>query len=88
LKTAEVGRMFFTTITGFVGLATKNMHSKNDNVIPGDEIIILLGAMVPFVVRREQDCYRFIGEVHMYGIMDGEAVGELGEGRVEDITFR
>jgi hypothetical protein len=79
--------MFFTTITDFVGLAPKNMHSENDNVIPSDKIIIFLGAMVPFVVRRKQDCYRFIGEVYAYGIMDGKAAGELGEGRVEDITF-
>jgi hypothetical protein len=41
----------------------------------GDELWILRGARMPFVLRRRDDRqYQLIGEAYVHGIMHGEAV--------------
>jgi Heterokaryon incompatibility protein (HET) len=44
----------------------------------GDEVWILLGATVPFILRRVGPCYLFVGECYIHGIMYGEAVSSAG----------
>lgn len=76
-----VGRCLFTTSSGHVGLGSSE-------ILPGDYIVILFGADIPFVVRdidggsgkwREgaNDHCQVIGEVYMHGIMQGEAMQRL-----------
>jgi hypothetical protein len=49
----------------------------------GDQICIMLGGEVPFVLRMDDNGhYRFIGECYVHGIMDGVAMNEVEEGRV------
>lgn len=74
------GRLLFISTSGFMGLVPPK-------AIPGDEIALIFGANVPFVVRKQSDHYQFIGECYVYGIMDGEALEGLDESTVEDLVF-
>jgi len=61
-------------------------------VRPGDEIWVLYGATVPFVLRPRAHnaghtrCYEFMGEAYVHGIMDGEAVVD-DDGTPDEITL-
>jgi hypothetical protein len=57
----------FISPKGFIGLA----HSRSWHT---DKICILLGASVPFILRREEDHYLLIGEAYVNGLMNGEAI--------------
>ncbi|KAI9645303.1 hypothetical protein NHQ30_006038 [Ciborinia camelliae] len=62
----QQNRRPFISEEGYVGLIPG--HSR-----PGDTIIIILGAVQPFVVRRVgNDRWELIGEAYVHGIMDGE----------------
>ncbi|KAF2267480.1 hypothetical protein CC78DRAFT_416448, partial [Lojkania enalia] len=44
----------------------------------GDELFVLKGANVPFVLRRGvEGRYKLVGECYVHGIMRGEKEGEL-----------
>ncbi|KAK0648064.1 heterokaryon incompatibility protein-domain-containing protein [Cercophora newfieldiana] len=51
-----------------------------DYTKPGDEIWILAGSPVPVVLRKTSntekglDCYEYVGQAYVYGIMHGEAM--------------
>jgi hypothetical protein len=67
-----MGDMFkrrpFMSEQGYVGLAPS--HAE-----PGDVIIIIYGAIVPFIVRRLSNGQsQFVGEAYVHGIMDGEYI--------------
>jgi hypothetical protein len=69
------GRCFFTTYSGKMGLC-------HPNTLPRDEVWVMRGIQVPFVVRplesADAGCrgkYSFLGDCFLNGIMDGE----LGE---------
>lgn len=56
----------FISRDGYVGMCP--MESE-----PGDVVCILLGAQVPYVLRKRDDGdWQLVGEAHVYGIMDGE----------------
>ncbi|KAI1390137.1 heterokaryon incompatibility protein-domain-containing protein [Hypoxylon trugodes] len=86
LLQACVGRKFFVTTRGFMGIGPASME-------PGDLVVVLLGAVVPFVARKtanEQDrTYILIGECYVHGIMDGELVRmKQGAGKeAEEFVF-
>ena len=74
------GRAFFVTGNKYMGLAPSISR-------PGDEICIIFGCPVPFIIRplevrkpwmdtgeMEQKHYVLIGECYAYGLMDGEAL--------------
>lgn len=54
----------------------------------GDEIVIVQGCEIPFVMRRDADgeYFRIVGCVYVHGAMDGEAVGDGSSMR--DIKIR
>lgn len=74
----------FVTETGYVGVGPENVQV-------GDEVWVLLGAKVPFVLRELQDSqaedrdqdsqkrHTLVGDAFVYGVMDGEAVASGGE---------
>ncbi|KAI1772249.1 HET-domain-containing protein [Hypoxylon cercidicola] len=78
-------RLFFTN-TGYIGLGPST-------VIEGDEVWIMSGGRVPFVLRpwgdadvqneRDKRDYHFVGDVYTPGLMHGEGV----EGRTEEQRF-
>ncbi|KAK1752662.1 heterokaryon incompatibility protein-domain-containing protein [Echria macrotheca] len=49
----------------------------------GDQVVVLLGAKVPFVLRKYEDCDGFylIGECYVHGVMDGELLEDLDEAK-------
>lgn len=73
-------RRFAGTNMGLVGYVP--MRAKK-----GDLVVILYGADVPFVVRREAGGrYSLVGECYMHGIMYGEAM-RIMEIKEEDVEF-
>jgi hypothetical protein len=72
---------FFVTRKGYIGIGPPNTR-------PGDQVWILCGGQVPFVLRQvEQENptsnatseRTLVGDAYVHGIMDGEAVGENAE---------
>jgi len=70
----------FVSTTGFMGLVHPDAQ-------PGDEIVILFGVEMPFVVRpnAEPGHYQLIGECFVLGLMEGEAMEGLEDSQVEDV---
>ncbi|RBA09731.1 hypothetical protein FPRO05_05667 [Fusarium proliferatum] len=77
-------RRLFLTNGGYFGLA----HPSSQ---PGDELVLLSGGRVPFVVRRgnaeRSECYSIVGEAYVHGIMDGELLCTT-DGKWEDLQFK
>ena len=67
-------RSFFITKEGLFGVGPTNLQ-------PEDEIWVLYGGRVPFVLRKttnnalqNQNSYKFIGDCYYHGVMDGQAL--------------
>ncbi|KAF5665956.1 Het6 heterokaryon incompatibility [Fusarium denticulatum] len=77
-------RRLFLTEGGYLGLAHPSAQ-------PGDEVILLSGGRVPFVVRKGslngQACYHLVGETYVHGIMDGELL-DAADNKWEDLYIR
>ncbi|OCK78086.1 HET-domain-containing protein [Lepidopterella palustris CBS 459.81] len=65
-----LGRRFLMTAGGLFGLAPPQ-------ALPGDIIVILLGAPVPQVLRKHDGYYELVGECYVHGVMGGEALADL-----------
>jgi hypothetical protein len=86
-------RQLFTTTKGYLGVVTGKARV-------GDLVCLLLGAAVPFILRKvEEGCgkgtnrhFKLVGEAYVYGLMNGEALDgiELEEvgGKVPTGTFQ
>jgi hypothetical protein len=73
---------FVITQNAYIGTAPA--ETKN-----GDMICLVFGCPVPLIVRPQEDHHIIIGWVHIYGMMNGEMMDELREGRLqtEEFTF-
>jgi hypothetical protein len=74
-------RKFFVTRNGYLGLGPCDIS-------PGDEVYLISGSKVPFVLRKVEHLenvspengssssavFRIIGDAYVHGIMDGEAL--------------
>lgn len=69
-------RRFVTTAGGRFGMTAKTAQI-------GDEIFVLLGCRLPLLLRPCPDdgTYRLIGECHIPGVMEGEAMPWVESGR-------
>ena len=67
LKQALHSRRFFISELGFMGLARYDVKE-------GDNICILHGGGVPFILRPDGEYHLFRGECFVHGLMDGEAM--------------
>ena len=67
VKMAIHSREFFVSKLSYMGLARYDVKA-------GDEICILHGGQVPFILRQKQKYHQFKGECYVHGIMDGEAM--------------
>ncbi|KAH9204191.1 heterokaryon incompatibility protein-domain-containing protein [Leptodontidium sp. 2 PMI_412] len=75
---SSCGRRLFVTETGYIGAGPRNMQI-------GDQVFVLLGGEVPFVMREVEavdtdKLYRLVGDCYVHGIMDGEAVNNESAG--------
>ena len=78
--TSIYDRAFIVTRKGNFGLCPSNGRK-------GDEIWLLEGARVPFILRPGQHGYTFIGESYVHGFMDGEAV-EVVSLKEQEVSLR
>jgi hypothetical protein len=64
-------RLFFTTASG-------NLGHGPEKSMPGDEIWLVQGARVPFVLRKQTSIsgYRIVGDAYVHGFMHGEMMTE------------
>jgi hypothetical protein len=84
-ETVGLNRSLFVTIGGHLGIGPVEM-------LAGDEVYVLAGSGMPFVLRKEVTesngiLYRLVGECFVDGIMGGEAVNAMKEGRIHRGPF-
>ena len=65
-------RRFFVTQGGLMGIGPAYMAAE-------DKIVVLFGAKVPFMMRKQGRRYRLIGECYVPGLMSGEAIEKWRE---------
>lgn len=72
-------RCFFVTKNGYTGLGPRI-------TVVGDEVCLLYGAQVPFVLHplHSEASYRLSGECYVHGIMDGQAISNAGEDTIAE----
>jgi len=74
-------RRLFRTSTELLGLGPMDM-------VIGDEVWILAGAKMPFVLRSlENGRYRLLGQAYVHGVMHGEAVEGSDGSEFENLTL-
>ncbi|KAH8649756.1 hypothetical protein BGZ60DRAFT_389466 [Tricladium varicosporioides] len=80
---ACTGKRFFVTVNGYMGLAQPEIKR-------GDSVCVFFGTNTPFVVRREGGHFLLIGEAYIQGLMSGEGIVHLQNGKVKvsDIELR
>ena len=67
-KDAIACRRFGVTSKGYMGLFPQTTHF-------GDEICVISGSHIPFVVRRQSgDDFQLVGECYVHGTMNGEVL--------------
>jgi hypothetical protein len=47
----------------------------------------LTGCNIPYVLRPKEGYYYFMGDYYVHGIMNGDAIDMLAEGKFEKQTF-
>ena len=83
-------RRFMLTANGYMGWAPDNIYrSAQDQTKVRDLIAILFGCSTPIIIRTFGEHFQVIGEAYVQGIMDGEAMKFLNQGKFkrEEFTF-
>ena len=75
------GRRFFITEKGYIGIGPAALRQH-------DLVCVLFGGATPFVLKMEEEYYRFIGEAYVHGLMNGEAISQLEAGTLSAKAFR
>ena len=70
------GRSLATTAAKLIGLVPRLAQVD-------DEIFVLAGGQVLYVLRPIGKCFQYIGESYIHGLMDGEALQKLEDGTAE-----
>jgi hypothetical protein len=75
LHQAALGRRFFRTRCGYMGVGPRNLTRH-------DSVVILKGGSLPFLLRKTnafegKPVYTLLGEAYVHGISDGEALREF-----------
>jgi hypothetical protein len=73
-------RRLFITVSGHLGLGPSD-------TLPGDNVSVLGGATMPFILRQEKSYFRLIGECFVDDIMHGEAVEAARNGSTLNALF-
>jgi hypothetical protein len=74
---------FFITKKGYMGLGPPRIRN-------GDKVCIIFGCRNPLLLRKTNDTFNLIGEVYIYGMMDGEMIAQLEAGKLteEDVILQ
>ncbi|KAI0543566.1 HET domain-containing protein [Xylaria curta] len=62
-----LGRKFIVTLAGRMGIGPTGTK-------PGDLVFVIFGGGVPYILRKQESGFLFVGESYIHGLMDGEAV--------------
>ncbi|RFU25488.1 hypothetical protein B7463_g10850, partial [Scytalidium lignicola] len=76
----QISRTLFYTSDGKPGKGWSSVRQR-------DLVCIILGCDVPLVLRQTGDYYKLIGDCYVDGIMQGEAMKYLEEGKLNLETF-
>lgn len=79
-KSACRGRTFFHIAPGWIGVGPQIIE-------PGDMVVVLFGSRVPIILRKINGCYRLVSDCYIHGLMDGEAIQMLENGKLETEVF-
>ncbi|KLU91790.1 hypothetical protein MAPG_10738 [Magnaporthiopsis poae ATCC 64411] len=81
----SIGRAFFISEKGYFGFAPSTAQV-------GDQICILAGGQTPYILRRAGEAvlsdsgtvpaFKLVGDSYVHGIMHGEAMADVDEGKV------
>ncbi|CAO2655431.1 Nn.00g104950.m01.CDS01 [Neocucurbitaria sp. VM-36] len=83
LISAQGRRLLFVTERGFLGMGPQALEV-------GDEIWVLAGADVPFVLRPSKSSSRefsLVGEAYVHGAMQGEVVADIQEDNIRRVCL-
>jgi len=75
------GQFLVVTKEGYFG----KCHKKP---VKGDNVCIFPGCAMPMILRPFQEYHKLLGEAYVNGIMDGEVMTALGEGKRELREFK
>jgi hypothetical protein len=80
VRKSSLGRRFFLTHNGYMGVGPRNTEM-------GDQVVILKGGPLPFILRRDrspknadlanEECFTLIGEAYVHGLSDGEGIRDM-----------
>ncbi|PQE23324.1 het-6-heterokaryon incompatibility protein [Rutstroemia sp. NJR-2017a WRK4] len=73
-------KRIFLSENGYIGLVPVGTNI-------GDEICLLFGGSIPFIVRNQDSYQRFIGECYCHGIMQGEVLENSDEKDIKTYIF-
>ncbi|CAI6094180.1 unnamed protein product [Clonostachys chloroleuca] len=73
-------RCFIVTSTGSIGIGPSDTRV-------GDSVSVILGSGVPYIIRKRETGWNFIGESYLEGFMDGEAPHASREGLIQEQIF-
>ncbi len=81
LDAVEGNRRFIITDSGYMGMAPPHVKA-------GDSVCVLLGARVPFLLRKESKFYTLVGELYSSdGYMTGKAIDRMEAGELHKTIF-
>lgn len=66
------GRKFFITEKGYMGYGAAGLKTN-------DEVFVMFGGNVPYVLRKAVTGFHLIGEAFLYGFMEAEALDQRNE---------
>lgn len=70
-------RSFVVTSNGYIGISSLGTQ-------PEDIVAIIFGGGVPYMIRKHDDYFLFVGESYIHGLMNGEAVHKWREGKLKE----
>jgi len=78
---SKCGGYIIETKKGYIGMAS-------DRVRNGDAVCVLFGCLVPLIMRRDGDCWTLVQSSYVHGLMEGEAMEQLREGKLRKQEFK
>lgn len=73
-------RTFILTLDGKLGIGPIDSR-------PGDNVVLLYGGQIPYIIRKRESGWEFLGESYIEGLMSGEAIKARDKGDLAEETF-
>lgn len=73
-------RTFILTLDGKMGIGPIDSR-------PGDNVVLLYGGQIPYIIRKRESSWEFLGESYIQGLMSGEAIKARDRGDLAEDIF-